>query len=211
MQVSKKATELLKKLNDSNLESNVLIADLNIVQYGIVNDKSLNYNNYWRKPLSKDILNLVHQWNNKVFSDNLFLLLKKDFKKIVDDDSTQYSEQIIFPIFMDNKLDGIVIFFKAKGILDIADCFDLNWFNQQNIDLVDNKIEVYISKLLDIDDYVKINRELQQLILKLTSSLTSEQIALLRDYQNVELQVSSYQNSLAYYLGLNNNSIGKIK
>ena len=34
--------------------------------------------------------------------------------------------------------------------------FNLKWFNKKNIDLVDDKIEVYISNLLDIDEYIEI-------------------------------------------------------
>jgi len=83
--------------------------------------------------------------------------------------------------------------------------FNLKWFNKKNIDLVDDKIEVYISNLLDIDEYIEINRK------ELTSILNLEQRRLLREYQKVEMEITSYQNSLAYYLGLNENSKSKIK
>lgn len=89
--------------------------------------------------------------------------------------------------------------------------FNLKWFNKENIDLVDDKIEMYITNLLDIDEYIEINRKFQRLTLQLTSILNSEQIKLLREYQQVELEISSYQNSLAYYLGFEENSNSKIK
>ena len=89
--------------------------------------------------------------------------------------------------------------------------FNLKWFNKKNIDLVDDKIEIYISNLLDIDEYIEINRKFQKITLELTSILNLEQRRLLREYQKVEMEITSYQNSLAYYLGLNENSKSKIK
>ena len=37
--------------------------------------------------------------------------------------------------------------------------------------------------------------------LKLDSSLTSKQRKLLTEYQGLELEITTYQNCLAYYLG----------
>ncbi len=51
---------------------------------------------------------------------------------------------------------------------------------------------------------------MQKLELELTSNLSEGQRKVLREYQRVDLQITSYQNSLAYYLGLKNN-IKKIK
>lgn len=120
MQVSEKCVNLLKSFNVSNVKSNILIADLQTIQYGIVdekNDITLDYDNYWRKPLSKDILNLIKEWENKEFSENLYLLLNDNFKQIVENDEIEYLSQMIFPLFFDNKLDGMVIFFKTKRSL----------------------------------------------------------------------------------------------
>lgn len=120
MQVSEKCVNLLKSFNVSNVKSNILIADLQTIQYGIVdekNDITLDYDNYWRKPLSKDILNLIKEWENKEFSENLYLLLNDNFKQIVENDEIEYLSQMIFPLFFDNKLDGLAIFFKTKRSL----------------------------------------------------------------------------------------------
>ena len=46
MQVSEKCKELLQEFNVSMLMSNILVADLEIIQYGIIdekNDSSLDY------------------------------------------------------------------------------------------------------------------------------------------------------------------------
>lgn len=220
MQVSKKCEELLHNFNVPSIKSNVLIADLELIQYGILdeeNDKSLDYDNYWRKPLSKDMLELANEWKDRTFSEDLFLILNDNFKQIVKNDTTKYSAQMIFPIFMDNKLDGLAIFFKTyenhtkNNQKENSKNFDLNWFNKNNICLVDDKIEVYLSNLLDINEYLELNRKFQKLTLELTSTLKPVQRKLLMEYQNIELQISSYQNSLAYYLGLNEKSNHKIK
>lgn len=119
MQVSEKCVKLLKSFNISALKSNVLIADLKTIQYGIVDEKSdptLDYDNYWHKPLSKDMLNLVDEWKDKEFSEDLFLILNTNLKQIVKDDNTKYSAQMIF---IDNKLDGFTIFFRTKRRLYI--------------------------------------------------------------------------------------------
>lgn len=120
MQVSEKCVNLLKTFNSSNVKSNILITDLKTIQYGIVdekNDITLDYDNYWHKPLSKDMLNLIKEWQNKEFSKDLYLLLNDNFKKIVENDEIEYFSQMIFPLFFDNKLDGLAIFFKTKRSL----------------------------------------------------------------------------------------------
>ena len=120
MQVSEKCVNLLKSFNVSNVKSNILIADLQTIQYGIVdekNDFTLDYDNYWHKPLSKDILNLIKEWENKEFSEDLYLHLNDNFKQIVENDEVKYLSQMIFPLFFDNKLDGLAIFFKTKRSL----------------------------------------------------------------------------------------------
>ena len=43
---------------------------------------------------------------------------------------------------------------------------------------------------------------MQKLELELNSSLSENQLNILRNYQRIDLQITSYQNSLAYYLGL---------
>lgn len=83
---------------------------------------------------------------------------------------------------------------------------DLVWFNKENIDLVDDRIEQEITNLLDIEEYLELNRKLSKLDLELINSLNLEQKELLRSYQKIELEISSYQNGLAYYLGLKENS-----
>ena len=118
MQVSKDCMELLNNFNIPRLKSNFLIADLKNIQYGIIDETSnsfLNYDNYWHKPLSQDMLDLVEEWKNKIFSEDLFLLLNNNLKQIVKNDTITYSAQIIFPLFINEKLDGFAIFFRING------------------------------------------------------------------------------------------------
>lgn len=118
MQVSEKCVDLLKNFNIRMLDSNCLIADLESIQYGIIDkksDSSLDYDNYWHKPLSQDMQDLIEKWKDETFSEDLFLLLNTNLKQIVKGDNTKYSAQIIFPIFIDEKLDGFAIFFRTNG------------------------------------------------------------------------------------------------
>lgn len=87
--------------------------------------------------------------------------------------------------------------------------FNLKWFNKKNIDLVDDKFEIHFSNLLDIDEYLKLNRELQKMESKLHASLSPEQRKIMKEYESIELSISSYHTALGYYLGLNEDS--KIK
>ena len=59
------------------------------------------------------------EWKDKEFSEDLFLILNNNLKQIVKDDNTKYSAQMIFPLFVDKKLDGFTIFFITKRRLYI--------------------------------------------------------------------------------------------
>ena len=118
MQVSKKCVELLRSFDITGLNSNILIADLEKIQYGILdekNDSHLDYNNFWHRELSQDILDLKNEWKNKEYSEDLFLILNTNLKQITQNDTTKYSAQMFFPIFVNKKLDGFAIFFKLQG------------------------------------------------------------------------------------------------
>lgn len=71
------------------------------------------------------------------------------------------------------------------------------------MDMVDDSIEEHISDLLDIKDYIELNRKFNKLTLELTSNFSSEERQKFYEYQRIDLELCSYQNSLAYYLALN--------
>ena len=95
---------------------------------------------------------------------------------------------------------------KIKSILkdlNASNKINLNWFNKNNIGMVDDTVEEHINDLLDIKDYVELNRKFNQLTLELTSNFSSEERQKFYEYQRIDLELSSYQNSLAYYIALN--------
>ena len=61
------------------------------------------------------MLDLVEIWKKQTFSEDLFLLLNNNLKQIVKNDIIEYSAQMIFPLFIDKKLDGLAIFFRTNG------------------------------------------------------------------------------------------------
>ena len=94
---------------------------------------------------------------------------------------------------------------KIKSILkdlNASNKINLNWFNKNNIGMVDDTVEEHINDLLDIKDYVELNRKFNQLTLELTSNFSSEERQKFYEYQRIDLELSSYQNSLAYYIDL---------
>ena len=95
---------------------------------------------------------------------------------------------------------------KIKSILkdlNASNKINLNWFNKNNIGMVDDTVEEHINDLLDIKDYVELNRKFNQLTLELTSNFSSEERQKFYEYQRIDLELSSYQSSLAYYIALN--------
>ena len=94
---------------------------------------------------------------------------------------------------------------KIKSILkdlNASNKINLNWFNKNNIGMVDDTVEEHINDLLDIKDYVELNRKFNQLTLELTSNFSSEERQKFYEYQRIDLELSSYQNSLPYYIAL---------
>ncbi len=118
MQISERCVKLLHDCNIPMLRSNFLMADLEKILYGVIdeqNEKELNYDNYWHKPLSNDMLSLANEWKDKTFTEDLFLILNNNLKQITENDTTKYSAQMIFPFFVEKKLAGFAIFFRTNG------------------------------------------------------------------------------------------------
>ncbi len=118
MQLSTKCLQLLQNSNINMLKSNILIADTKSILFVIIDKKSnplLDYKYYYNKSLSQDMLDLENMWRNKESSENLFLIVNDNLKQIISNDTTHYSAQMFFPLFMNNKLDGFAIFFRIYG------------------------------------------------------------------------------------------------
>lgn len=87
---------------------------------------------------------------------------------------------------------------KKEGI---SKTFVNNLFSKEKIDDIDEKMEANLTTLLESDDYLKLNREFRDVSLKIMSTLNPEQRKILNEYQRLEMEITSYQNCLAYYLG----------
>ncbi|MCI8587247.1 MAG: hypothetical protein HFJ49_01380 [Clostridia bacterium] len=114
-EVSQKCTYLLN--NSDELTCFIVSLNSGIIEYGVILEKNpdYKYSDFWHKNISQDLQNIINIWNNKKFSEDLLLLENKNFKQIIPNDSTKYSSQIFFPLFFEEKLDGLAIFFKTKG------------------------------------------------------------------------------------------------
>ena len=58
--------------------------------------------------------------------------------------------------------------------------------------MVDDKVEENINDLLDIEEYIILNRKLQKLTVELISNLDIEQTHKFREYQQIKLELSSF-------------------
>lgn len=95
---------------------------------------------------------------------------------------------------------------------NISSKIDNDLFSQIDIDFVDEKFEQNLPLLLQYGKYIEIDKKLAKINLKLVSSLNEKQRELLRTYQKLSLDATSYQNCLAYYIGLKTkNEVEKLK
>ena len=95
---------------------------------------------------------------------------------------------------------------------NISSKIDNDLFSQIDIDFVDEKFEQNLPLLLQYGKYIEIDRKLAKINLELVSSLNEKQRELLCKYQKLSLDATSYQNCLAYYIGLKTkNEIEKLK
>lgn len=95
---------------------------------------------------------------------------------------------------------------------NISSKIDNDLFSQIDIDYVDEKFEQNLPLLLQYGKYIEIDKKLAKINLELVSSLDEKQRELLRKYQNLSLDATSYQNCLAYYIGLKTKSeVEKLK
>lgn len=66
--------------------------------------------------LSNDILDLINKWNSyNVAKSNLLCIMNYYCLNLIENDSNQYSAQMIYPLFnKSNKLLGLIIFFRTS-------------------------------------------------------------------------------------------------
>lgn len=95
-----------------SINNNFLLTDLEKVLYAAT---FYNTNYYCNKKLSIDIINIIDEWKCLSYSDDLFILKNANLYNIITDDKTNYSAQIIFPLYKNKELVGLTIFFRNKG------------------------------------------------------------------------------------------------
>lgn len=96
--------------------------------------------------------------------------------------------------------------------MDFSNDFSDNLFSQSDIDLIDEKVENNMAILLANNDYMDIDDELEDLNFKLTNMLDDSQLKILKEYLYTENKAKTYENCLAYYIGLQaGKNINRIK
>ena len=80
---------------------------------------------------------------------------------------------------------------------------DTTWFTEENINFVEEKIESNLDSLFNCEKYANLSDNFSKIHLELLSTLNEKQRTLFYNYENSALSLNSYQNTLAYYLGLN--------
>ena len=110
-------SEKLKKyLYDSKIvcESNIIITDLENIKLVELNNNASSITS--KDKLSNDILNLIKNWNSyNIDKSNLFCIMNYYCIKLIENDTNNYSAQMIFPLFnKNNKLLGLIILFRTS-------------------------------------------------------------------------------------------------
>ena len=83
----------------------------------------------------------------------------------------------------------------------ISNLLKTELFDIRDIDYINEKMEANLSILLTEKEYIELNKKLKSINLELTSTLDSNQQKIFKEYTELELEISSYENCLAYYLG----------
>lgn len=100
---------------------------------------------------------------------------------------------------------------ESKNLNDISS-FDSQLFDQVDVDIVNEKMENNISILFANQHYMDIDEELLDLKMKLNSLLGETEQKLFDKYIVMNSKSITYQNCLAYYLGLKTGiSINKLE
>lgn len=83
----------------------------------------------------------------------------------------------------------------------ISNLLKTELFDIKDIDYINEKMEANLSILLTSEEYVELNKKFKSINLKLASTLNPNQRRNFKEYTELELEISSYENCLAYYLG----------
>ncbi len=111
-------TEKLKNYIINSKEvcnSNIVITDLKNIQLVELLNKDYSYITAGSN-LSQEILDLIKSWKSyNIDKSELLCIFNYQCLKIFRNDTNNYSSQMIFPLFNDNNLLGLIIFFRING------------------------------------------------------------------------------------------------
>lgn len=91
------------------INSHLLLTNLEKIIYST--DES--YNN---KLISKDLIELIENWQKEPISEDLLFLSNNPVIKITNDKTNSPLGIMIFPIYINSKIEGLAIFFRNNGI-----------------------------------------------------------------------------------------------
>lgn len=91
---------------------------------------------------------------------------------------------------------------KSKKLEEILD-LDNDLFCETDINFISDKIDENFPILLANDTYLEIDKKLFELNSKLIKLLNEDELKLFEKYLDTSFETISYQNCLAYYLGIN--------
>lgn len=95
--------------------SNVIITNFDSVLFSATIYSSNNFNIKDSK-ISNDLKSLLKEW--KIADTSLkesSIILNNNYLQLIEDDVVPYSAQMIFPLCHNNKLDGLIIFYRTVG------------------------------------------------------------------------------------------------
>ncbi len=100
---------------------------------------------------------------------------------------------------------------KSKPI-NLSSYFEDDLFKKSDIEYISEKVDVNLSVLLGVTEYLEIERKSKKLNLHLTATLNPQQEQILKQCWDLENNSRAYENCLAYYLGLKSRiDIDKLK
>lgn len=91
---------------------------------------------------------------------------------------------------------------KKNNKVDFSSYFENDLFDKADIDLIDEKIQANIPGLLGIGEYMDLDIKISDINERLSKSLDVKLKRLFNEYQQAVIKANSYQNCLAYYLGV---------
>ena len=102
MQLSTNAINYIESIDIlKTINSNFLISDLEKIIYTTTYEQD-EY--YISKPLNANLLSLIKEWQQLPISENLLFMENISTIKLVDNDSENYTAQMIFPLYLENSI-----------------------------------------------------------------------------------------------------------